>query len=528
MDILRRTSPRAFGFASLGLLAACAAVPGGFPLGGATTGSAAGRGLALALGLLLGWGIPGLSLAFLAPGGRGDAARLLGRALGLGFGWIFACGLAHAAVFGGAPGRTGWLFLLALPAAWAVARPGRDESAAALFPAAALIFLAAAVLTGWLWPEFHDAAFSGDGMEVHELARSLDARVLPRWDLESPVPGGRFGIPVVVPFWSGAYLSHAEAAVLGRGELAARLPFASSLALAAVLSLGFVRRRGRAATAYAAAAAALFALRIGAPSDLASPGALDALTAAVWLAGFRELVEGAPRAGAAFLVLAGGVTYAAPVLGALALVSLFCFDRRRGRAAAGPCVAAAALALTAAAVVGKCTGTWPEWLRQIGAEYVDDYVRSAGRDPLSPTIANFLLATGCLPLAIPFAWKKLDAVERTLAVTGSAYLGIILCGSVKSFHYLSPLPWIFLAPAMAATADRARLASAGLVAAAVAFLSPGGRAVDRGAIELGRVTCVPDKDYERAVLAASPDLPSGRHVFIRYGLELGSCPGEPQ
>ncbi|UPT74404.1 MAG: hypothetical protein M0D55_01250 [Elusimicrobiota bacterium] len=48
----------------------------------------------------------------------------------------------------------------------------------------------------------------------------------------------------------------------------------------------------------------------------------------------------------------------------------------------------------------------------------------------------------------------------------------------------------------------------------------------RGSVELGRAACAPEKDYETAVLAADGLLPGGRHVFVRYALELGSCPGE--
>lgn len=523
MDILRRTSPRVFGLASLALLGACAAIPGSFPLGGEAAGSAVGRGLALSLGLLLGWGVPGLPLAFLA-GGSEDASRLLGRALGLGFAWIFASGLTHAVLIGGAPGRPAWIILLALPSAALVLRPAGSGAADRAAPAAAAAFMTMLLLAAWQWPGLHGAAFDGDGVEVHELSRSLDARSLPYWDLESPEPGGRFGIPVVVPFWTGAYLTHAAAAVLGRGELAARLPFASSLVLAAALSLGFVRKRGAAAAAYAAAAAALFTLRVGAPADLASPGGLDALTIAVWLAGLREFAEGSPRTGAAFLVLASGVTYAAPVLGALALLFMLAYAPERGRAALRGAVPAALLTAAVVAVIGWITGSWPEWLRQILTEYVDDYVRAGGRDPAWRTILDLLLATGFLPLAIPFAWKKLDAMERTLASTGLAYLAIILCASEKSFHYISPLPWIFLPPALASAAERTRTAACALLAAAFAFFRLGAVDAGRESAELGRASCSLDKDYERVVLAADRNLPGGKHVFVRYALDLGSCP----
>jgi len=102
------TRARLYCLSSLGLLAVygagllIAAGPGGFeamepfPLGGG--GGAGGplvRTAALALGLSLGWAVPGLSLALLhRPDLEGTA--LLGRAFGLGAGYLVSTGFVHA------------------------------------------------------------------------------------------------------------------------------------------------------------------------------------------------------------------------------------------------------------------------------------------------------------------------------------------------------------------------------------------------------------------------------------------------
>ena len=141
---------------------------------------------------------------------------VLARALGLGFAYIFATGMVYAVLFGHAPGRTALLGLLALPCAVLSVR--RVESTCrsnAAIPHVAMAVVAMALLVTILWPNLHGAALNGDGTEVYELARSLDANPFPHWDVEGDEPGGRFGIPVVVPFFTGAFLTFAEMTILG-------------------------------------------------------------------------------------------------------------------------------------------------------------------------------------------------------------------------------------------------------------------------------------------------------------------------
>ena len=115
-------SPRLYGGMSLGLLGAYAIALGDlqpFPLGGGEgEGGLLLRALALLLGLVLGWGVPGISLALLTSR-RLEGAALLTRALGLGIGYIGLTGVAYAALTGHAPHRDAFLALLSVPCALA-------------------------------------------------------------------------------------------------------------------------------------------------------------------------------------------------------------------------------------------------------------------------------------------------------------------------------------------------------------------------------------------------------------------------
>ncbi len=547
-------TPRACGIASLGLLAAYAAAvlltaaKSGtafdavelFRLGGAGgDGGSVVRVVALALGLVLGWGVPGLSLAFLFAKPP-DGAAAIGRALGLGFGYIFATGAAYAAVFGHAPGRAALLVLLALPCAWQVFRtPAADARSGAALKHALAALAAMALLAAVLWPNLRHAALNGDGTEVYELARSLDSHAFPRWDLESAEPGGRFGIPVVVPFFTGAFLTHGEMTVLGRGELAARLPFVFSLILAVIAAMGLARTRDFSGWIYAAGTAAVYALWHAyyvtyEPSfpELAASAASDTLMTALFLAGFRELAAGSPPLGVGFIALASGTTFAAPVLGLLAVVFLRLQAPALGREELRWSTLAAAVVFPAILLLGWHTGDWPHWLRQLRVEYADDFT-SAVRVPFSPLAGKLLLMTGALPLAIPLAWRGLRGSDRALFLAGAAYLAVVFAGAHKSLHYLAPLPWIFLAPALDASSRRGRLAAAALLVAVFALSVPGDRTVRRENIELGRESCVQGLSYEAAALGADPVYEAlgrppgdgrfavGKHTFVRYAADLG-------
>jgi hypothetical protein len=127
----------------------------------------------------------------------------------------------------------------------------------------------------------------------------------------------------------------------------------------------------------------------------------------------------------------------------------------------------------------------------------------------------------------------LSSAGRLLFLTGVAYAAIVLGGSYKNLHYLMPLPWLLLAPALEASAARVRLAATAVLALAFVLSWPTDRAIRRETIALGRESCVQGLSYEAAALAADPveevfDQPVGgvrfavgKHTFVRYALDLG-------
>lgn len=526
---------------------ALAAAPSGFgvveayPLGGAAgQGGPVFRGLALLLGLLLGWGIPGVSIALLTNPAIGGY-RLLSRALGLGIGYILTTGLVHALVFGHAPGRGALLMLLALPCLAAVGRQAQgegDASVRALVPVLVAAF-AMALLTALLWPKLRHEGMNGDGSEAYELSRSLEAHGLPHWEMEGAPSPGRFGTPTTVPYFTGAYVVYAEMMILGRGELAVRLPFVWSVVLLAAAAFGLSRSRGRLAWGYVIAVAAVFviwnAFYVGydPPFDIAEPAGTDALTIALWLCGFHELMTGMPAAGVAFMVMAAGTTYSAPVLTGLALAALWVFDRERARVATRRALVAALVLTPALALYGWRAGDWPDWVRQFRAEYWDDLVEAGRRVPWPPFLAKTLLLTGGLPLVILFRARRLSPSSRILAIVGFAYLTIVLAGSYKNLHYIMPVAWVLLAPALEASGPWLRASSLAILATVFAFSWPTDPGISAQTARLGREACVVGLDYEAAALAAEPvyevlTSPSAeprfglsKHTFVRYGLDLG-------
>ena len=162
-----------------------------------------------------------------------------------------------------------------------------------------------------------------------------------------------------------------------------------------------------------------------------------------------------------------------------------------------------------------------------------DYVRTDGRAPVAPLAGQLLLMTGALPVAILFAWRSVSVAGRVLFLAGAAYLVVIFFGSQKNLHYLAPLPWMFLVPALEASTKRWRLAAVGGPVLTFVLSWPGAPAVRRDGIELGRESCIQDLDYEAAALAADPIYDAfdqtprsrrfaiGKHTLVRYALDLG-------
>lgn len=507
-----------------------------WPLGGGPgTGGLSLRGISLLLGLGLGWGVPGLSLALLSDVDlRGSA--LLGRALGLGCGYVLVTGLGHAALTGHAPGRLALLLLLALPPALSTLRRGTREPIDLMLPALAALMIA---LSGLLWGKLHREAMNGDGTEAYELARSLDSHPAPYWDLERWEGPGKFGTPAVNPFVTNSFLVNAQMALLGRGELAARLPLVPVAVLCGVLGAGRLLRASGSGAAYAAVASVLFLLwnsyYVGYEppfTDLAEPAFTDTFMTALWLAGFGEVAAGSTFFGIAFLVLASGVLYSAPVL-ATAALSVLAFRNEAGRRAVRYWLAAVVLAGALALAYGIASGNAADWFRQVKSEYWHDLVEQGRRTASLPILVQFVLMTGALPLVAALRWRSLSAPSLALVATGATYLAIVLASSYKNLHYLAPLPFLLMTPALEASGIRARVGAMGLILVSLALSWPDDRSIHRETAALGQASCVEGMTYEEASLGADAvydafDRPGhagrlavGKHSFVRYALELG-------
>jgi len=525
-----------------------------WPLGDHSQGGPFLAWTSLALGVSLGWGVPGLSLAFLTNASlRGPA--LLARALGLGVGYILLTGLGHAMLVGHAPGRRVLLGLLAGPPLVLLGRAMRrkyngraDNGLADNGPAnggqrdAVLgwSLLAIVALTVMSWPKLAREGLNGDGTEAYELARSLEAHPVPRWDLERWDGPGRFGTPAVNPFLTNSYLVWAGMAVMGRGELAARLPLVPAVVIAAVVAGGLVPRPRRSGWAYLAAISGLYVLwnayYVGYEppfTDLAEPAATDTLMIALWLAGFSEVVRGAEWLGVGSLLLAAGVLYSAPVLTVPALVCLG-LQTRRWRPFALWC-GGAALAAAAAVAYGAWTGDLRDWIRQVRSEYWYDLVDQARRSATGRFAGQLLLLTGALPLVAVAGWRRLPAASRALLCAAGLYLAIALLSSYKNLHYLAPFPFLLAAPALQASGPWRRAAAVAVVAAAFVLSWPTPAAVHRETVELGQESCIDGMGYEDASLAAdvvydafartgqAERFAVGKHTFVRYALDRGGA-----
>jgi hypothetical protein len=511
----------------------------------------------LSLGLSLGWGVPGLSLAYLTDRGlRGPA--LLARSLGLGVGYILMTGLGHAVLAGHAPGRGVLLGLLAGPPLVLLGKVMRRKynGPAANGPAAngpahngpangsqrdAVLgwsLLAIVALTVILWPKLAREGLNGDGTEAYELARSLEAHPVPRWDLERWEGPGRFGTPAVNPFLTNSYLVWAGMTVLGRGELAARLPLIPAVVIAAVVAGGLVPRPRRSGWAYLAAMSGLYVLwnayYVGYEppfTDLAEPAATDTLMIALWLAGFSAVVAGAEGLGVGVLLLAAGVLYSAPVLTVPALVG-FGFLTWRWRPLLLWC-GAAAMAAAAAIGYGAGSGDLVDWIRQVRSEYWYDLVDQTRRSPTARFAGQLLLLTGGLPLVAVAGWRRLSAASQALLCAAGLYLGIALVSSYKNLHYLAPLPFLLAAPALQASGPWLRAAAVAVVSTAFALSWPSAAAIHRETVELGSESCIDGLGYEDASLAAdvvydafartgqAERFAVGKHTFVRYALDRG-------
>jgi len=508
-----------------------------WPLGGPHPDPALGL-TSLALGLGLGWAVPGLSLALLsAPGIRG--ARLLARGFGLGVGYLLVAGLAVALLTGGAPTRTALLALLSLPALAALGRSEESHLSLADWTLVAAV-LSMILVTAWLWPKLADEGLNGDGTEAYELARSLAENALPRWDLERPGGPGAYGHPAVNPFLTNSYLLHAQMRVLGRGELAARSSLPAALVAAAVLAGALCARRGVSAWVYLGALAGVSLLwnayYVGyepAVADLAEPAATDLLMTALWLCGAVEIASGSVAPGVAFLLLASGVLYSAPLLASVALGALASTGEPRGRRALALWLGGLTLTGLMALSAGIATRSWPDWIRQVRSEYWQDVVDTARVVPTVPLLGRLVLMTGALPLIAAGRFRRITPVPRALLVAAGFYTVLVAAGHSKNLHYLAPLPFLLAPAALEASGPRLRMAASVLLAAVFALSWPSPRGIHRENVDLGERSCLDGVDVETAALggdvlysafgrpSSSARFAVGKHTFVRYAVERG-------
>jgi len=193
----------------------------------------------------------------------------------------------------------------------------------------------------------------------------------------------------------------------------------------------------------------------------------------------------------------------------------------------------AAVLAPAVVVAVWVTGLGPEWWAQFVREFWSDLATAETRAPEWPLVAQLLISTAALPLLAPWYWRRMSGTSRALTLIGAGYLALVLTGQQKTLHYLAPLPWICLVPALELATTRIQLTAVGLLAAAFALSWPSPRPVQRDAISLGRESCVQGLDYQAASLGADVvydafDRPAtgarfsvGKHTFVRYAVDLG-------
>ena len=400
-----------------------------------------------------------------------------------------------------------------------------------------------ALLTTVLWQKVRHEHFSGDGTEIYEWSRSLSDHPLPFWDLEDSSRPGAFGVPGFASF-AGAPLVHAKMTLIGRGEISARLPFVIALVILAALAAGLVPHRSSAGWLLTIAITGLYVLwhayYVGNEppvTDLAESAGTDTLTIALWIAGARELLRGSTRVGVMWLALSSVTTMMGPPLAVLTLPLLWVAGPGRARRAWRWAALSGAVLVPVVLVAVWVTGVGPEWWTGFEREFVRDLATAETRAPEWPLVIQWLISTAGLPLLAPFFWRRMSGTSRALALIGVGYLAIVLGGQQKTLHYLAPLPWICLVPALELATTRIHLTAVGLLAAAFALSWPSPRPVQRDAIMLGRESCVQGLDYQQASLGADAvydafDTPAtgerfsvGKQTFVRYAMDLGgtSC-----
>jgi hypothetical protein len=267
-------------------------------------------------------------------------------------------------------------------------------------------------------------------------------------------------------------------------------------------------------------------------TDPAEPAATDTLTTALLLAGLGEVLAGSTGFGIAFLLLASGILYSAPVMATAAVLALAFLGGGRARPLVLWIVSLSA-AVAMAVALGYHFGHLADWYRQLRSEYWFDFVSHDRRTPSLPVLGLLALMTGGLPMVAALRFRRLSLPARVLMVTGGCYLAVVMASSYKNLHYLAPLPFLFAAPALEAAGPNLRAAATAILLAAFVLSWPSTTTIHTEARDLARDACLDGMGYEEAALgggvvyeAFSPPgrsdrLAVGKHTFVRYALDLG-------
>lgn len=402
------------------------------------------------------------------------------------------------------------------------------------------LLVAPAVCAAVLWPRLAGDGLNGDGTEAFEIARSAQVYALPHWEIEAPGHPTRYGVHIVVPYFTGAALAQLPMGLLGAEPLAVRLLMPVAFAWVVLLVAAIVPSWSAASRVYLAIGAATVLLwssiwvSYDPPFDLAEPAGTNLVTVLFFTLGLWEALRGfAPLAGALW-VCAGLTTVGGPVLALGALLALvWTVPVRARKVGAWTLGLGTAVALMLLAV-GVATGDLPWWATQLRGEYWRDFVGNERRVDVWPLFWRWGLVLGGAPLIVALRWREVPAHARVPAVTALGYALVVGLGADKALHYLMPVP--FLVWPAALIVGRPRELALASVITAVAFAGgwPARIGPDATPQALGRESCVVGLDFAQATVGSAPiedalasprhpdRLGVSRHAWVWHALTDGS------
>ncbi|HXI19756.1 MAG TPA: hypothetical protein VNH46_01645, partial [Gemmatimonadales bacterium] len=398
--------------------------------------------------------LPGVTLA-LALGGDARLGPLLLKGLALTFPLHTLAEWVVRTVHGGPMTPDGFLVAVAVDGtlalgllAWRV-RHGRQPEwpvqGSAFWRRLGWLALVPTVAVVGFLPDIFWQDLSADGWEAFEMGRSLASHVLPRF----PTPSGTLGLGIgMVPM---TYPVHWFGMIFGLAEPAPRLPCLMYLmllyaALTALIELASPRVLRATEEGVLFLCVAVFAVALGFNAsysayfaDLASPGGLDILTAAL-LAGLIYFLWSAELSW--FLLFAGLSYLARPtallVLLLLGIAALGFGGRHRSQQLR---YVALALGLSVLVMLGYelifarlvGDGAHPGYDSQ---SVIERFRYLQFHDPARLLFA--VLPGGLAPFAALLAFRRQDAMARSLALVTVGYLLVFLFPAFTNMHHFVP------------------------------------------------------------------------------------------